>query len=161
MQRDIYVHTYIHTQRFWTPTPSRTTSSSSQKAKSPKKTGTLPLSRNSTRLATRCNTLQHTATHCNAGYCTTEFHVRSNRLRDCRGRVSQPTHATYCNLLQHIATHCNTLQHSATHCNTLQHIAKQGIILRSFTQRQTVVVTAAGVLVRQGQNSQKSAFVRI
>ena len=42
---------------------------------------------------TRCNTLQHAATH----------------------------HKDICDTLQHIATHCNTLQHTATHCNTLQH----------------------------------------
>jgi len=40
-----------------------------------------------------CNTLQHTATHCN----TLQF-------------------IWY-------GAHCNTLQHTATHCNTLQHIA--------------------------------------
>ena len=36
-----------------------------------------------------CNTLQHTATHCNTLQYT-----------------------------EHTATHCNTLQHTATHCNT-------------------------------------------
>jgi len=42
-----------------------------------------------------CNTLQHTAAHCNS-------------------------HATHCNTLQHAATHCNTLQHTATHWNIPQ-----------------------------------------
>jgi len=37
------------------------------------------------RCAPRCNTLQHTATHCNT------------------------LHATHCNALQRTATHCNTL----------------------------------------------------
>jgi len=54
------------------------------------------------RLATHCNTLQHTATHCES--------------------VLQHT-ATHCNTLQHTATHCNTLQHTATHYNTLQQTA--------------------------------------
>jgi len=62
-----------------------------------------------------CNTLQHTATHCNT-------------LRSRRRQTVQHT-ATHCNTLQHTATHsahggdrqCNTLQHTATHCNTLQH----------------------------------------
>ena len=45
------------------------------------------------------NTLQHTATYCNALQHT----------------------ATHCNVLQHTATHCNTLQHAATHCNTPQY----------------------------------------
>jgi len=42
---------------------------------------------------TRCNTLQHTATHCNA------------------------------KTLHHTMIHCNTVQDSASHCNTLQHAA--------------------------------------
>ena len=44
-------------------------------------------------IATHCNTLRYTATHCN-----TYMHIRL------------------------IATHCNTLQHTATHCNTYMHI---------------------------------------
>ena len=51
-----------------------------------------------------CDTLQHTALHCNA--LNTMQHT-----------------ATHCNTLQHTATHCNTLQHTAAHCNTLQHTA--------------------------------------
>ena len=39
-----------------------------------------------------CNTLQHTATHCNTLHSIAD-----------------------CNTLQHTATHCNTLQHTATH----------------------------------------------
>ena len=42
-----------------------------------------------------CNTLQHTAIHCNT-------------LLTREEPVSRPR-----------ATHCNTLQHTATHCNTL------------------------------------------
>ena len=74
-------------------------------------------------LCTHCNTLQHTATHCNTS--------------DGRGILGYPqvSLCTHCNTLQHTATHCNTpdgrsilrypqvtlhtLQHTATHCNTL------------------------------------------
>ena len=48
--------------------------------------------------ATHCNTLQHTATHCNI---------------ICGKR---PARQAICKTLQHTATHCNTLQHSATIC---------------------------------------------
>jgi len=61
-------------------------------------THTLP----ATRRHPHCNTLQHTATHCNP-------HIACKR-----------THP-HCNTLQHTATHCNTLQHTATHCTP--HIA--------------------------------------
>ena len=55
----------------------------------------------------RCNTLQHTVSHCvTATHCDTLQHT-----------------ATLCNTLQHFTTHYNTLQHTATHCNTLQHTA--------------------------------------
>jgi len=52
---------------------------------------------------THCNTLQHTATHC-------------NRM----GRASWPTcESCHTYERQHTATHCNTLQHTATHCNRM------------------------------------------
>jgi len=51
-----------------------------------------------------CNTLKHTATHCN----TYMWH---------------DSDSWHWNTLQHTATHCNTLQHTATQYNTLlQHI---------------------------------------
>ena len=52
-----------------------------------------------------CNTLQHTATHCN---------TLQERERQQRGA-----------LLQHTATHCNTLQYTATHYNTLHERERQ------------------------------------
>jgi len=64
---------------------------------------------------TACNTLKHTAAHCNVESAT----------------VTRQHHtATHCNKLQHTVTwhtvkHCNMLQHTttltATHWNTLQH----------------------------------------
>ena len=66
-----------------------------------------------------CNTLQHTATHCNT-------------LHALQHSAHTATHCNTVHALQHTATHCtqrNTLQHSAhtaTHCNTqhtLQHTA--------------------------------------
>jgi len=89
----------------------------------------------------RCNTLQHTATHCNtlqhtATHCNTLQHTAQhfNTLQHTATHCNTLQHtATHCSTLQHTATHCrttthtaphsNTLQHTATHCNTLQHIA--------------------------------------
>ena len=54
---------------------------------------------------THCNTLQHTATHCNTLLQQTQEHGQEEDDRS--------GHA------QHTATHCNTLQHTTTHyCNT-------------------------------------------
>ena len=69
--------------------------------------------------ATPCNTLQHTATHCN---------IRVREYRSAAVMESFTCHesnklqqaASRCNTLQHTATHYTTLQHTATHCNTLQ-----------------------------------------
>ena len=66
-----------------------------------------------------CNTLQHTATHCN----TLQPHTYTSPCE---------RYAPHCHTLQHTATHCNTLQHTATHCNTLQHTAATHI---HMTQR--------------------------
>ena len=68
--------------------------------------------------ATRCNMLQHAATHifwssvlalAGSLHCNTLQHT-----------------ATHCNTLQYTATHYNTLQYTTTHCNTLQHTATHG-----------------------------------
>ena len=67
-------------------------------------------------VATQCNTLQHTATHCNRAVWATLTWVWQHSAT----RVWQHS-ATHYNTLQRTATHCNTLQHTATHCNTLQH----------------------------------------
>jgi len=71
------------------------------------------------------NTLQHTATHCNAGSgCVGSVGCceSCNALKAQGGPIApQCIQVTHCNTLQHTATHCNTLQHTATHCNTLQH----------------------------------------
>jgi len=88
-----------------------------------------------------CNTLQHTATHCNcntlqhtATHCNTLHHAAPHRAlllchySVCANLISRHSRytflaATHCNTLQHTATRCNTMQHTATHCNTLQHDA--------------------------------------
>ena len=54
-------------------------------------------------VATHCNTLQHTATHCKLQHT-----------------------AKHCNALQHTATHCNTLRRTTTHCDTLQEQVSRG-----------------------------------
>ena len=61
--------------------------------------------------ASPCNTLQHSATHCNTLLCSTLQHTATCKYGD--GRHT----ATLCNTLQNSAT----LQHTATQCNTLQY----------------------------------------
>jgi len=73
-----------------------------------------------------CNTLQHTATHCNTLHVTDAGGVRARTKLPALQHLHCSTlqhSATHCNTLQQSAIHCNILQHSATHCNTLQHIA--------------------------------------
>jgi len=100
-----------------------------------------------------CNTLQHTATHCNTTHGNTRQHTTTHKSHRVSRIDCDTLTATHCNTLQHIATHCNTLQvnliarsrlraikwvkfngtlsaaqcstvqHTATHCNTLQHTA--------------------------------------
>jgi len=62
------------------------------------------------RIATHCNTLQHTATHCNIA---THNHAVER----------ESTHVIYVcvHIERRIAMHCNTLQHTAT----LQHTVMQ------------------------------------
>jgi len=59
--------------------------------------------------ATHCNTLQHTARHCNSKY------------------IGYSHTAAHGNTLQHTATHGDSkyigYSHTATHCHTLQHTA--------------------------------------
>jgi len=96
--------------------------------------------------ATRCNMLQHTATH-TLTYANALSHIPSNIYKHCntlqhtatRCNTLQQTHLhpqqpypTYptklTNSLQHTATHCNTLQHTqhtATHCNKHTHSHSQ------------------------------------
>jgi len=65
--------------------------------------------------ATHCNTLQHTAAHCNTPYTMPQYR--------------QSVSCGYCNTLQHTATHHTQsisadkvyCVFTATHCNTLQH----------------------------------------
>jgi len=87
---------------------------------------------------TPCNTLSHTATHCNTLHYTLQHTT------------------THCNIdanisrrytLQHTATHCNTLQHTATHIatyyNTLQHrLAMTTQAVRSFRRYLSNTCTA-------------------
>jgi len=77
------------------------------------------------RIATHCNTLQHTATpktqpvnrsdeecfktHAHCPRCTA---LAVTVLMVCQQTVK---HCTHCDTLQHTASHCKTLQHSATH----------------------------------------------
>jgi len=58
--------------------------------------------------ATHCNTLQHTATHKQAG---AKEYLDDYYEPDFEDVVADMLTAT------HTATHCNALQYTATHCN--------------------------------------------
>jgi len=87
------------------------------------------------KIATHCNTLQHTVTHLQhthstlqrtATHCDTFNKYATYVQHPCNARDENRhtlTSKKDCNTLQHTATHCSTLQHTATHCNTLQHTA--------------------------------------
>jgi len=68
--------------------------------------------------ATLCNTLQHTATHCNNHDTHNNSFVR---IWDLFTKAILHSELSSCSTLQHTATHCNTLQHNAQHCTTLHH----------------------------------------
>jgi len=79
---------------------------------------------------TLCNSLPHTAIHCNAlQHCNTLQHTADSmthrysficHINESLSHVTRvKLSATHCRTLPHTATHCNTLQHTATHCNTL------------------------------------------
>ena len=93
--------------------------------------------------ATKCNALQHTATHflhatqhSVAQAATCHVHFTCSILQQS---------ATHCNKVQRTATHCNTLQHTATHCNTLQHtLYKQHNPLCGRLQRVTCISPYVG-----------------
>ena len=76
--------------------------------------------------ATRCNMLQHAATHME--FLEKESQVIRSHVTAIHCNIMQYT-ATCCNTLQHTATlqhaatYCSTLQHTATCCGTLQHAA--------------------------------------
>jgi len=73
----------------------------------------------------KCDTLQHTATHCNTLQHAATTHCNTLQHAATHHNVLPfvETSATQCNTLQYTATHRNTLQHTATRCNTLQHTA--------------------------------------
>ena len=101
--------------------------------------------------ATHCNTLQHTATHCNPQFrmsagtwwqrgigflmCIGLFPQKSPIIsgsfaeRDLQLKTSYasspPGTLFWFAKMIRFETHCNTLQHTATHCNTMQHPATQ------------------------------------
>jgi len=58
-----------------------------------------------------CNTLQHTATHCNT--------LQQTVMSDTHFILNRLSKEKYCNTPRYTETHCNTLQHTATHYNTL------------------------------------------
>jgi len=67
-----------------------------------------------------CNTLQHTATHCNTPHCNTLQHTATHcsTWRHTATRHTMLHHtARCCTTLQHVDEHCNTLQHNAQHSN--------------------------------------------
>ena len=77
-----------------------------------------------------CNTLQHTATHCNKRL---SLLVRSAGPTLVGNKCALYHSATHCNTLQHTAAHCSRLQQTAAHCNTLQHTAAHCSTLQHTT----------------------------
>jgi len=67
--------------------------------------------------ATHCNTLQHTATHCNTPHTHTHLTCGASWFAICRMKTVPTDTATHCNTLQHTAKNCNTPQHT-THTHT-------------------------------------------
>ena len=89
-----------------------------------------------------CDTLQHTATHCQNTLQQTETKCNDWTLCVTWSYNKKDVFTViHCNTLQHCntatlcvtwsyTTHCNTLQHTATHCNTLQHCVSPGAITK-------------------------------
>ena len=105
----------------------------------------------------QCNTLQHTATHCNT-------HLREQSRIARNAAANTQCVAVYCSVLHFVAvccsvlqciavccsvpetepaTHCNTLQHTATHCNTLQHTATGDRTCNEGTLRSYIYISHA------------------
>jgi len=79
-------------------------------------------------ISTRCNTLQHTTTHC---------YILHYTLSQSRA-IATHTATHLLTILRHAERHLphlickrhNTLQHTATHCNTLQHTCSQSCAMQ-------------------------------
>ena len=108
-----------------------------------------------------CNTLQHTATHCNTHCNTLQPTATHDNTRQPHNQLSdsswlstqfttQDTETPY-NTLQHTATRCNTLQHAATHDNTRHHTISSPIQFCSLLNllRRTLQHTATHCNTRQ------------
>jgi len=94
------------------------------------------------------NTLQHTATHCNAAHYLyiqliyRELFRSANTLqRKAQHCITLQHTTTYCDILRHTTIHCNTLQHTALHCNSLQYLHTQLIYREIYgnTMQRTVL----------------------
>jgi len=102
-----------------------------------------------------CNTLQHTATHCNTHVplvvsilsASIQFKNSATSFMFVTSNTLQHT-ATHCNTLQHTRTvgsvESNTLQHTATSCNTHEPLVVS--ILSASIQFNSVLVTSASPL---------------
>jgi len=83
------------------------------------------------RAALRCNTLHHTASHCNILQHIVEKHIAPpGRTRNTPQHTAQQKKALQCSggglqRARRAATHCKTPHCTATHCITLQHTAKK------------------------------------
>jgi len=78
-----------------------------------------------TNMCTHCNTLRHTAAHCNTRTYLTCIHAVLKLYT-----------------LQNTASHCNKLQHTATNCNTLQHTAAHASTWRVYMYKRKCIHTA-------------------
>ena len=97
----------------------------------------LPVAYGYGHIYSHCNTLQHTATHCNTSadalcqlavaYVYEHMYSHCNTLQHAATHCNTSAHvlcqlAVAC-VYEHIYSHCNTLQHTATRCNALQQTA--------------------------------------
>ena len=87
------------------------------------------------RTATRCNTLQHTAT-CDSFMCDTAPLRRAQSVVTSAQVRQMSLVTTHCNTLQHTATHCDTLRHTVTHCCTRRHTVTHCNTLRHAATHQ-------------------------
>jgi len=105
----LYIYTYTHTH------------AAQKKAGTDKEHLPSRSKMTQSRTGSRCNTLQHTATHYNtvqpASLYNTNF-ILVHSGTHCTCCIILPHTAIRCNILQHTATYCITVQHPSTHCNT-------------------------------------------
>ena len=127
-----------------------------------------------------CNTLQHTATHCNTQKMSlSRPHTLDYITLSCNTLQHTATHKRWvwlvrthlitcvchmwlhvCVTCDHITLSCNTLQHTATHCNILQHTMKELCIVRTHWITSLWVATHCKLLQHTATHKRSVCLVR-